>query len=226
MDIIRKIEQLVVEFPGLGECLELTLKKAFPIIKQVTTIIVKRVDGNLLNRVLVRERYDEYKRHSVREQEIWVLIDGDAVLVDIKKAVVESSPGRFVRELGETVGSRLVDFNRIQHLVLTDEVYDWDNNTIELKVTVYKPAKGSSIPEDVAWEVAFPIQTPEEIAAEMELGFKAIQDQQDAEMDAALEQHYELERQARDDDREDENDEYEPTEVNVGGHPGSWLIFE
>lgn len=196
MDIIRKIEQLVVEFPGLGECLELTLKKAFPIIKQVTAISVKRVDGNLLNRVLVREEYDEYnKRHSARNQEIWALVEGDAILVDIKKSVVESSPGRFVRELGETVGSRLVALNRIQYLVLTDEVYDWDNKATELNVTVYKPAKGSTIAEDVAWE-----------------------------------QHYsELENERIDSgyyDAGDEEDPPEPTEVNVGGHPGSWVIFE
>ena len=68
------------------------------------------------------------------------------------------------------------------------------------------------------------VQSPEEIAAEMEEGFRQIEDERTKAEDAAQEEYY----YHRLNDADDCEDEYleEPTEVNVGDGPGGLLIFE
>ncbi len=65
-------------------------------------------------------------------------------------------------------------------------------------------------------------QTPEQIAADMEEGFRQIEADQHKAADAALEMHFD---DTRGDDEEDEYPD-EITEVNVGGGPGGWMIYE
>lgn len=67
-------------------------------------------------------------------------------------------------------------------------------------------------------------QTPEEIEAEMEEGFRQIAADRIKAEDAANEE-YDNDRRNDVDDCEDECLD-EPTEVNVGGGPGSWVIYE
>lgn len=231
MSTVRKIRRMIQEFPGLKEAIDLTIENAFK-IKRVTFISVKRVDSSLLHRVLVDEHFTGGDTTYRRVQNLWVLKGGDAICVDIRKAVTTESAtaysGPRIEEAGEQIGMRLLRVEA-EYLVLTDEVFNnRGEGVFELSVTVYKPSKGSSIELDVAWEFAFPAQTEEEIAAEMELGYKAIQDRQDAEMAAAYEEHYELERQAREDNDSDdeEYDEPEPTEVNIGDPISPFYIYE
>ncbi len=201
-NLSKRIEELCKEFQGLQEALDLTIENAFK-IRKVTSIRVKRVDGALLHSVLVDEHFTGGDTTYRRMQNLWVLQGGDAICVDIRKNVAVESAAAYwgprVEEPGEQVGTRLQRYEA-EYLVLTDEVFDTQYEVFELSVMVYKPSKGSSIQEDVAWEFAFPTRTSEEIAEENAAVFKEVEDKENAEMASAYEQYYSLERQARDND--------------------------
>ncbi len=171
--IVRKIQSLAREFPGLQEAIDLTIEQA-RYVKKVTAINVKRVDGSLLHRVLLRSLVHEVvgQLKLWRNQELWVLREGDAVCVDIRKytsvSTIGPSENLHASEDGEIVSRRLAGHERIDYLVLTDEVYDPGEGVFELKVTVYKPAKGSSIAVDVAEEAAWQ-QWQDELERERQL---------------------------------------------------------